>query len=83
MPSDNELQYTERNRKWSQFAMTPGAEPLLKSLEDCATALKLMVRDFEPDDETFEHAKEGLEDALHAMQRNVREEIGRRRHTFR
>jgi len=72
MPTDDALAYADRNAKYSYFAMCPGAEAHMESVNANRLALKELVDAFDADDATWKAADLKMWAAQQSAQKSVR-----------
>lgn len=82
LPSEERLEYVERNRLYSYFACTPGCEPLIPPLERLTSAIVALRDAFDADDETWERSNEDAKAALVAVQAAVRSHVDGQKSLF-
>lgn len=71
-PDDDALGYSDRNVKYSYFAMCPGAEPHLEPIEANRLALKHLVDAFDADEATWKSADREMLNAQKRAQESIR-----------
>lgn len=71
-PTDDELGYTDRNVKFSYFAMCPGAEAHMEAVEANRLALKELVSAFSADESIWKRADRDMLQAQQLAQTSLR-----------
>jgi hypothetical protein len=72
LPSDEALGYTDRNVKFSYFAICPGADAHMKAVEANRLALKELIEAFSADDPTWTRADREMLQAQQLAQASLR-----------